>query len=64
MKKIILVVTDSLGVGELPDAEKYGDKRADTFGHIAESLKYLICLNWAWGILTAYAAADWLKLSL
>ena len=36
MKKIILVVTDSLGVGELPDAEKYGDKRADTFGHIVE----------------------------
>ena len=34
MKKIILVVTDSLGVGELPDAEKYGDKGADTFGHI------------------------------
>lgn len=36
MKKIILVVTDSLGVGELPDAEKYGDKGADTFGHIVE----------------------------
>ena len=36
MKKIILVVTDSLGVGELPDAEKYGDKGADTLGHIVE----------------------------
>lgn len=34
MKRITLIVTDSLGVGELPDAEKYGDKGADTLGHI------------------------------
>ena len=32
--KIILIVMDSLGVGQLPDAEKYGDKGAFTFGHI------------------------------
>lgn len=32
--KIILIVMDSLGVGELPDADKYGDKGAFTFGHI------------------------------
>lgn len=35
MKRIILMVMDSLGVGALPDAEKYGDKGADTLGHIA-----------------------------
>ena len=34
--KIVLIVMDSLGVGELPDSEKYGDKGADTFGHIYE----------------------------
>ncbi len=36
MKRAILIVTDSLGVGELPDAEKYGDKGADTLGHILD----------------------------
>ena len=33
-KKVILIVTDSLGVGALPDAAAYGDAGADTFGHI------------------------------
>lgn len=36
MKRVILIVLDSLGVGALKDAEKYGDKGADTFGHIAQ----------------------------
>lgn len=36
MKRVTLIVTDSLGVGELPDAEKYGDKGTDTLGHIME----------------------------
>lgn len=35
-KRAILIILDSMGVGELPDAENYGDKGADTFGHIAE----------------------------
>ncbi len=34
MKRITLIVTDSLGIGALPDAEKYGDLGADTLGHI------------------------------
>ena len=34
MKRVVLIVMDSMGVGALPDAEKYGDKGADTFGHI------------------------------
>lgn len=32
--KVILIVTDSLGVGAMPDAAEYGDAGADTFGHI------------------------------
>ena len=32
--KAIIVVTDSLGVGAMPDAAVYGDAGADTFGHI------------------------------
>ena len=31
---MILIVTDSLGVGAMPDAAEYGDAGADTFGHI------------------------------
>ncbi len=33
-KKVILIVTDSLGVGAMLDAAEYGDAGADTFGHI------------------------------
>ena len=36
MKKVVLIITDSLGVGALPDAAEYGDAGADTFGHILE----------------------------
>ncbi|MFA5779442.1 MAG: phosphopentomutase [Elusimicrobiota bacterium] len=37
--KIILIVLDSVGVGALPDAEKYNDAGADTLGNIAKSVK-------------------------
>ena len=33
-KKAIVIVLDSVGIGELPDATNYGDKGADTLGHI------------------------------
>ena len=39
MKRAIIMVLDSLGVGELPDAAKYGDAGSDTLGHIAEHAK-------------------------
>ena len=32
-----IIVLDSLGVGELPDASRYGDKGADTLGHILDN---------------------------
>ena len=41
MKRVVLMVMDSMGVGALPDAERYGDRGADTFGHIAEMHKNL-----------------------
>lgn len=40
-KRIFLIVMDSVGIGEAPDAEKFGDKGADTFGHIAERMNGL-----------------------
>src|SRR5579859_2940019 len=35
--RIIWVVLDSVGIGELPDAADYGDVGRNTLGHIAES---------------------------
>lgn len=34
IKRVTLIVLDSLGVGELPDAASYGDSGANTLGHI------------------------------
>ena len=36
--RVILIILDSLGVGELPDAAQYGDSGSDTLGHIAEAV--------------------------
>ncbi|KML29328.1 MULTISPECIES: phosphopentomutase [Priestia] len=46
-KRVFLVVMDSVGIGESPDAEKYNDKGADTFGHIAEHCNGLHMPNMA-----------------
>ncbi len=35
-KNIYLIVLDSAGVGEMPDAEKFNDKGANTIGHTVE----------------------------
>lgn len=40
-KRVFLIVMDSVGIGEAPDAEKFGDLGADTFGHIAEKMNGL-----------------------
>ena len=37
-KRIFVVVMDSVGIGEMPDAEKFGDKGSNTLGHIAEAV--------------------------
>lgn len=35
IKRVIWIVLDSVGMGELPDAEKYGDKGSNTIAHVA-----------------------------
>ena len=35
-KRIHLIVLDSVGIGEAPDAKEFGDEGAHTLGHIAE----------------------------
>ncbi len=34
-KRVILIVLDSFGIGEMPDAPEYGDAGADTLGSVA-----------------------------
>ncbi|MEA2082529.1 MAG: phosphopentomutase [Elusimicrobiota bacterium] len=35
-KRVIVIVLDSVGAGEMPDAAKFGDKGSDTLGHLVE----------------------------
>lgn len=37
MKKVLLIVLDSLGIGALPDADQYGDAGANTLGNLARA---------------------------
>jgi phosphopentomutase len=39
MKRAIIVVMDSVGMGELPDADKYGDIGSNTLGNISASIE-------------------------
>ncbi|WML54954.1 phosphopentomutase [Neobacillus sp. PS3-12] len=46
-KRIFIIVMDSVGIGEAPDAEAFGDKGSDTLGHIAEKMNGLHMPNMA-----------------
>ncbi len=36
-KRVALVVLDSVGIGEMPDAARWGDEGSDTLGHVCDS---------------------------
>ena len=38
MRRAILIVLDSVGIGELPDADRYGDVGSNTLGNIAKAI--------------------------
>ncbi|MDG5787682.1 phosphopentomutase [Evansella sp. AB-P1] len=40
-KRVFLIVMDSVGIGEAPDAKEFNDEGADTLGHIAEKMNGL-----------------------
>lgn len=46
-KRIFLIVMDSVGIGEAPDADQFNDVGADTLGHIAEKMNGLHMPNMA-----------------
>ena len=59
--KVVLIVCDSLGVGEAPDAGDYGDEGADTVGHAADAvggLELPTLASWGFGRLTPIAGVD------
>ena len=37
-KRVFVIVLDSLGIGAMPDSEKFGDRGVDTFGHILDKM--------------------------
>lgn len=46
-QRIALIVLDSVGIGELPDAPRFGDAGANTLGHIAERVSGFALPNMA-----------------
>ncbi|MGM8214033.1 phosphopentomutase [Bacillaceae bacterium W0354] len=46
-KRVFLIVMDSVGIGEAPDAKDFNDEGADTLGHIAEHMNGLNMPNMA-----------------
>jgi phosphopentomutase len=49
-ERITLIVLDSLGMGEMPDAAAWGDAGADTLGHICESRQVDLPNLRGWGL--------------
>jgi len=47
LQRVILIVLDSVGIGELPDAEDYGDAGSNTLAHVAEAVDGLELPNLA-----------------
>ncbi|MBL0030263.1 MAG: phosphopentomutase [Rhodanobacteraceae bacterium] len=58
MARALLVVLDSLGIGAAPDAGRFGDAGADTFGHIVERCSPRLPNLRALGLHAAHALAQ------
>lgn len=48
INRVVLIVLDSVGVGELPDADQFGDKGSNTLGHIAQAVEGISLPNLRW----------------
>ncbi|WP_373230441.1 phosphopentomutase [Cohnella sp.] len=59
-KRITVIVLDSVGIGELPDAASYGDAGSHTLGHIAQRVPGLALPNLRrLGLGNVAPIADW-----
>ena len=59
--RAIVIVLDSVGIGELPDAASYGDEGSDTLGHIATQVTLRLPTLRALGLnrVAAIGASEW-----
>ncbi|GKU79618.1 phosphopentomutase [Paenibacillus sp. L3-i20] len=58
--RIAVIVLDSVGIGELPDAPDFGDAGSHTLGHIAERVNDLALPNLrGWGLDRIAPIANW-----
>lgn len=48
--RVLLVVLDSVGIGALPDADRYGDVGSDTLGNIARQTRLAVPTLAEWGL--------------
>jgi phosphopentomutase len=48
--RILLIVLDGAGIGEMPDAPEWGDAGSDTFGHICASRQVRLPNLQSWGL--------------
>ena len=44
-KRVFVIVIDSMGIGPMPDSDKFGDFNVDTLGHIAEKQTKFVIPN-------------------
>ena len=57
--RIFVIVLDSLGIGAMPDAARFGDVDVDTFGHILDRMRTLDIPNLQkLGMLNLHPAGD------
>ena len=57
--RIFVIVLDSLGIGAMPDAARFGDVDVDTFGHILDRMRTLDIPNLQkMGMLNLHPAGD------
>lgn len=57
--RIFVIVLDSLGIGAMPDSDKFGDVGVDTFGHILNKMGTLAIPNMAkLGMLNLHTGGD------
>ena len=57
--RIFVIVLDSLGIGAVPDSDKFGDVGVDTFGHILNKMGTLAIPNMAkLGMLNLHTGGD------
>jgi phosphopentomutase len=53
MRRVVILLLDSFGIGATADADKYGDVGADTFGHLAAQRVLHIPNLTQWGLVAA-----------